>query len=126
MQPELIARSFILFIIYPFTGFEKLVRCFTPPGTTVKKRKSFDEITSSIEGLFSFPGAARLFLRPVCFKRALLLYYFLKKHGHACSIYFGVKKDGPGLKGHAWVESAAGPIHEYGGSLEGYKIIYKR
>jgi len=126
MRAELIARSLILFLIYPFTGFEKLVNYSTPRGARAIKPRTLDEITGSIDALFAFPGAARLFLRPVCFKKALLVYYFLKKHGHGCTIYFGVRKNGPGLEGHAWIETAGAPLHENPEGLKAFNVIYKR
>jgi hypothetical protein len=51
--------------------------------------------------------------KPVCWKRAAILQRYLTLRGRVTTINFGVRRgDGGKLDGHAWVESAAGPILE--------------
>jgi hypothetical protein len=46
----------------------------------------------------------RLFRSPrPCLRRALVLYYWCRKHGIESQVFVGVGKDGDVLKGHAWL-----------------------
>ena len=52
-------------------------------------------------------------LTPTCWKRAAILYRYLRLAGHAPHIVFGLTKAGdPPLAGHAWIEMDGRPMFE--------------
>jgi hypothetical protein len=69
-----------------------------------------EDLATAIDALLDLKVLA---FKPVCWKRAAILQRYLTLRGRATTINFGVRRgDGGKLDGHAWVESAAGPILE--------------
>jgi hypothetical protein len=47
-----------------------------------------------------------------CVRRSLLLYYAATRCGYPAQIVFGVRREGDGLTGHAWLELDHQPFLE--------------
>ena len=69
-----------------------------------------EDLATAIDALLDL----KMFVfKPVCWKRAAILHRYLTLRGRATTINFGVRRGAGGkLDGHAWVESAGGPILE--------------
>jgi hypothetical protein len=58
-------------------------------------------------------GLNMLCFRPVCWKRAAVLYRFLALRGRETRIRFGLRREGDDLlAGHAWLEDGGAPLFE--------------
>ena len=68
--------------------------------------------------IFDLPVFPRL-----CMRRALALYAVLARNGFPVEIHFGVRKDGPDLRGHSWITldgAALGERH----SARAFRTVY--
>jgi hypothetical protein len=69
-----------------------------------------NDLGAAIDALL---GIKLFVFKPVCWKRAAVLYHFLALRGIETRIVFGVRKDeADELTGHAWLESEGRPILE--------------
>ena len=59
-----------------------------------------------------------------CFPRSLALYWFAKRSGCPVSFHCGVRKDGAGLDGHAWLTLDRQPFHEPGQHWQRFTVTY--
>ncbi|SPP66705.1 conserved hypothetical protein [Nitrospira lenta] len=59
-----------------------------------------------------------------CFPRSLALYWFATRSGYPVSFHCGVRKDGAGLDGHAWLMLDRQPFHEPGQHWQRFTVTY--
>ncbi|MDP3091796.1 MAG: lasso peptide biosynthesis B2 protein [Nitrospira sp.] len=59
-----------------------------------------------------------------CFPRSLALYWFATRSGYSVSFHCGVRKDGSGLDGHAWLTLDRQPFHEPGQHWQRFTVTY--
>ncbi len=59
-----------------------------------------------------------------CFPRSLALYWFARRSGYPVSFRCGVRKDGAGLDGHAWLILDRQPFHEPGQHWQQFTVTY--
>lgn len=59
-----------------------------------------------------------------CFPRSLALYWFATRSGYPVSFHCGVRKDGAGLDGHAWLTLDRQPFHEPGQHWQRFTVTY--
>ena len=59
-----------------------------------------------------------------CFPRSLALYWFATRSGYPVSFHCGVRKDGAGLDGHAWLTLNHHPFHEPGQHWQRFTVTY--
>ncbi len=62
--------------------------------------------------------------RRSCFRRAVTLYYFLRREGMQLGICFGVSRSGEGLTGHCWLVRDGEPFLEKGDPLSTFIPMY--
>ena len=58
--------------------------------------------------------------RPTCLPRSIALHRFLNRHGHPAAFQIGVRKEGKGLKAHAWVETGSQVVDDDPGNTANY------
>ena len=59
-----------------------------------------------------------------CFPRSLALYWFARRSGYPVSFRCGVRKEGAGLDGHAWLILDRQPFHEPGQHWQQFTVTY--
>lgn len=59
-----------------------------------------------------------------CFPRSLALYWFATRSGYAVLFHCGVRRDGVGLDGHAWLTLDRQPFHEPGQLWQRFTVTY--
>jgi hypothetical protein len=59
-----------------------------------------------------------------CFPRSLALYWFATRSGYPVSFHCGVRKDGFGLDGHAWLTLDHHPFHEPGQHWQRFTVTF--
>jgi hypothetical protein len=59
-----------------------------------------------------------------CFPRSLALYWFARRSGYPVSFRCGVRKEGAGLDGHAWLILDLQPFHEPGQHWQHFTVTY--
>lgn len=59
-----------------------------------------------------------------CFPRSLALYWFARRSGYPVSFRCGVRKEGAGLDGHAWLILDRQPFHEPGQHWQHFAVTY--
>ncbi len=94
-------------------------RCYSLPralqivaGDQKRSREavSRDDLARAIDLLLS---ADFLMFKPICWKRAAVLYRYLSRNGTPTRIIFGVRNESDGkVDGHAWLEADGQPILE--------------
>ncbi len=59
-----------------------------------------------------------------CFPRSLALYWLATRSGYPVSFHCGVRKDGAGLDGHAWLMLDRQPFYEPGRYWQQFTVTY--
>ena len=89
-------------------------------GKSLPGENSEQELATAIDALL---GLNVFVFRPVCWKRAAILHRYLRLHGTATTINFGLRKGTGGtLDGHAWLEADGHPILE--SEIPDFTVMY--
>ena len=59
-----------------------------------------------------------------CFPRSLALYWFARRAGYQVAFRCGVRKEGAGLDGHAWLTLDRLPFHEPGQHWQHFTVTF--
>jgi len=102
----------------------RLFRLVTPLGRgvfTCEVRLAPARLTAVLDEILRTDVAA---LTPTCWKRAAVLYRYLRLAGHEPRILFGLRKPAePMLTGHAWVELDGNPVFE--ATRPDFVVVYR-
>ena len=63
--------------------------------------------------------------RPVCLRRSLVLFRYLRQSGYPVSICFGVSNADKTLSGHSWLELDGDVIAERDEGYKGFQVTYR-
>ena len=104
-----------------FSSFPKLFKTLTPskrPSSSADPQATQAFLVRAIDRVLRLDF---LTFTPICWKRAAVLYRFLRLDGQPARLMVGVRKTPEGnLDGHAWVEVNGVPIAER--AISGYSI----
>ena len=97
---------YIVPLLYKILSLPVLMKLLTPQKETVDKLTP--ELLSKCEIIHKY--CTRILredpdnMGKMCLRRSLVVYRFLRLYGVPAVFYVGVRKEGEGLVGHAWIE----------------------
>jgi hypothetical protein len=122
---NIIFASVYIFIISKIFQLPKLLLILDSKKHS--KTLSDDEINKLIIFIDDVINFKMFVIRKNCYKKTLLLYYFLKKFNvKNIKLNIGINKKNSNLNGHSWITIDNNPVLDNHENIKKYNIIYSK